>query len=671
MRLEFHSRHLSITDFPAIDLPKLSIIVGINGSGKTHLLEAIENGSISHSFPTPADQVPGTVTASQVKLLSSNPSANSDRPGFRVNPMNDAEYISAPLYDTPHSSQDSFRTLREGALRFKTAELISLLGASIHELLASEDDIWHVSPGELLKRSGSNADISTIQTLFDEASAILEAPVERRFGYTESSIHYGVEVLPALMASQKLDIPILKITEDHVNSLQPWGTDQFQFNFAALFGRYRDRYLINRLKILDDLDNGTHLGLSDERFVRAYGTPPWTNFNKLLTTFKLPYAVKAPSLNDYGPIKVKLFKNETGDEVRQENLSSGEKVLLQFAISTFTHDDGMTHINRPTLLLLDELDAPLHPEMVHRWLSAIQDGLVADQGLTCILTTHSPTTVALAPEAALFEMRNGREGLVKISKQEALNRLTFGVPTLSIDYAGRRQVFTESDTDAAIYEQVYSLIKAELSIDRELNFLSTGMRKKDGGEINSGCTIVNNIVRSLHEYGNNAVFGIVDWDGEANSTERVKVIGHGVSDGIESILLDPLLVCLLLMKLRRAPSEISDIKRFVGATDLSPADLQRMVDAVQSLALPDTDSGTTAITYIGGATVNVFTEYLTMDDHDLESAVIAAFPALEGYKKRGRGELVKAVVNEVLTEHSMFCPMSLKSVFEEIANATT
>ncbi|MEO5867512.1 MAG: ParB N-terminal domain-containing protein [Sphingomonas sp.] len=120
------------------------------------------------------------------------------------------------------------------------------------------------------------------------------------------------------------------------------------------------------------------------------------------------------------------------------NLSSGERVLLQFAISSYQHDDGMTNINRPKLLLLDELDAPLHPEMVHRWLRAISEGLVAGQGIHCILTTHSPTTVALAPEDALYEMREGQSGLTKVSKQDALNKLTFGVPTLSIDYSGRR-----------------------------------------------------------------------------------------------------------------------------------------------------------------------------------------------------------------------------------------
>jgi len=46
MQLRFTSPHLSITDFPTIDLSEFSLITGVNGSGKTHLLQAIANGNI-------------------------------------------------------------------------------------------------------------------------------------------------------------------------------------------------------------------------------------------------------------------------------------------------------------------------------------------------------------------------------------------------------------------------------------------------------------------------------------------------------------------------------------------------------------------------------------------------------------------------------------------------
>jgi ABC-type cobalamin/Fe3+-siderophores transport system ATPase subunit len=47
MRLEFVSPYLSIEAFPSIDLPPFTVISGLNGVGKTHLLQAITQGKIS------------------------------------------------------------------------------------------------------------------------------------------------------------------------------------------------------------------------------------------------------------------------------------------------------------------------------------------------------------------------------------------------------------------------------------------------------------------------------------------------------------------------------------------------------------------------------------------------------------------------------------------------
>ena len=265
-------------------------------------------------------------------------------------------------------------------------------------------------------------------------------------------------------------------------------------------------------------------------------------------------------------------------------------------------------------------------------------------------------------------MKDGHSGLTKISKQDALNGLTFGVPTLSINYSGRRQVFAESDTDAAIYEGIYALIKAHTQCERELNFLSTGLRDKNNGEFNAGCTIVKQTVDRLTELGNSSIFGIIDWDGEAVSTDRIKVVAGGERNGIENVLLDPLLVALLLMKERRLPEGLQDIDRFTGAPSLGPLELQRLIDAIQVAVFPNAIDRV-EVSYLGGAKANVLRSYLEADDHALETALAEKFPALNKWKTRGRGELVKAVIEHVLSEHTFFCPVALPVVFEAIANA--
>jgi ABC-type cobalamin/Fe3+-siderophores transport system ATPase subunit len=46
MRLTLHQVYKSIKTLPAIELPDFVVLTGVNGAGKTHLLEAIANGSI-------------------------------------------------------------------------------------------------------------------------------------------------------------------------------------------------------------------------------------------------------------------------------------------------------------------------------------------------------------------------------------------------------------------------------------------------------------------------------------------------------------------------------------------------------------------------------------------------------------------------------------------------
>ena len=142
----------------------------------------------------------------------------------------------------------------------------------------------------------------------------------------------------------------------------------------------------------------------------------------------------------------------------------------------------------------------------------------------------------------------------------------------------------------------------------------------------------------------------------------------GERNGIENVLLDPLLVALLLMKERRLPEGLQDIDRFTGAQSLERPELQRLIDAIQIAVFPD-GIDPVEVSYLGGAKANVLRTYLEADDHALETALAKKFPALNKWTSRGRGELMKAVIEHVLSEHTFFCPVALPIVFEAIANA--
>src|SRR5207247_9494265 len=108
-------------------------------------------------------------------------------------------------------------------------------------------------------------------------------------------------------------------------------------------------------------------------------------------------------------------------------------------------------IEFPKIRLMNEPDAHLHHSMTRKFLDVIQNVFVNEKGVKVIMTTHSPSTVALAPEESIFLMNKTTPRIAKANKDEALRILTSGVPTLSINYENRRQVFVESKYDVEFY----------------------------------------------------------------------------------------------------------------------------------------------------------------------------------------------------------------------------
>ncbi len=72
-----------------------------------------------------------------------------------------------------------------------------------------------------------------------------------------------------------------------------------------------------------------------------------------------------------------------GGEHRLDRLSSGEKSLVQLFLRIGAH------MTLNTILLIDELEVHLHPNMQHRLLRILKQLAIDNPGLTIISTTHS------------------------------------------------------------------------------------------------------------------------------------------------------------------------------------------------------------------------------------------------------------------------------------------
>ncbi|WP_033082328.1 AAA family ATPase [Colwellia psychrerythraea] len=479
----------------------------------------------------------------------------------------------------------------------------------------------------------------------------------------------GLSKLAKLAPSQ-----FLKLTEEDLFShfLNFNGGSLFQQTFSEVFLRYHELVKLNKLKELDHKDGVKGVRyLSNEKFIETYGKPPWDFVNRLLEDAELDFEISKPEGYVTSTFSTVLTKKSSGNEVNFAQLSSGEKILMSFAFCIYNAKGSLNAPNQPKVLLFDEVDATLHPSMSKQLMKVIINTLVGELGIHVIMTTHSPSTVAVAPEEAVYLLNSGNLGLEKVNKRQAISSLTAEVPTLAISFDGRRQVFVESHLDAERYDLLYRTLSKILNSERSLIFMGVGRKKSDGREDNGGCDKVKAIVKSLRDGGNESVYGLLDWDTTNEPQERLYILGQGKRYAIENLLLDPLLLMSLLIRDNRGLYQnyglISEVAHS-QLVNLDNATLQEAVNKVQQKIIGKNVNleDSIDVTYYGGIQLSISKSYLHMQGHELEGMVRAAFPELGRYNNSIK--LLKAIIDPIMFESPEFIPLEIIKCFESLLN---
>ena len=128
--------------------------------------------------------------------------------------------------------------------------------------------------------------------------------------------------------------------------------------------------------------------------------------------------------------QTEMTNRQTGDSYDIHSLSSGEQVLMTLCLMSFNQRLGR---RQPKLLLLDELDAVLHPSMI-RALCAVLKRVYVARGTKVLMTTHSPVTMAMLNDGEIFRMtRDGRgANIAPTTKSHAVDELSEGLCTVDI-----------------------------------------------------------------------------------------------------------------------------------------------------------------------------------------------------------------------------------------------
>lgn len=646
--LSFICKYASINQFPNITLPSFTLITGENGVGKTHLLQSISRGDVQ------------ACTKNGYKLdkiiyydwLSLKPNILSNNSIF-----GNTSYIYISMAaNVKKSNWVAFTSIISQFNFDHIFDYFKRNGFHCNSI----DSIGEILKYQLIDSSEKTSEIRTYieKSLNDLSKNIFEQMSEELKLYVENVLRF-----------RKIDIVFLSEQDFTDPSIPIWGNKNlFEQSFFHIFNTYRHLILQNQLAENAHIRIGEGSFLSDKEFEEIYGPPPWSIVNQCFNELGLDFEINHPntiSIENYEPI---IKKKSSGEIVDIDNLSSGEKVLMSFSFCLIDSIDSRINVNKPNLLLIDEFDCPLHPSMTRRVFRVINDVLVQKFGLNIIATTHSPTTIAIAPEESIFVMKPNIPGLHKTSKGEALNLLTADVPTLSISYDGRRQVFVESPTDAEIYGKLYEIMKPRLSSGRSLEFIATGTRVKGTGDRNGGCSNVYRLVDGLTESGNLSVFGLVDWDNNNRPNNRVFVIADGERDGLENILLDPLLIGFLIYRdfRKHLPSVgLIDSLSYIDAIDSDKISLQNISDIITDKIFKD-KSDRLSSKYWGGLEIFIDDQFFKTDDHELNSIVLEKIPFLNSIDRDGSGSLMKHIVDTVIRDKPDLIPKPIVDIIQTL-----
>jgi AAA15 family ATPase/GTPase len=272
--------------------------------------------------------------------------------------------------------------------------------------------------------------------------------------------------------------------------------------------------------------------------------PPWVLLREIISEAQLPFTFTDPSeISIRSSYTFTLTNTRFDKQIQFSELSSGEKVLMSLVFWLF-------HVRRtkvfPRLLLLDEPDAHLHPEMCKQFLDVVHEVFVKKHDVHVIMTTHNPVTVALADRNSLYEMFHSGERIQKTrSKSDTIRRLTAGLVNVS---EAKSIVIVEDEDDQKFFQVLFD----ELIVDvkeptvtirngERLVFVQASRPRHDRktGDTTGGRCEVEKWVPKLRKAGLDLIVGLVDWDNKDDSGESIHLLPRY---SFENYIVDPIVV---------------------------------------------------------------------------------------------------------------------------------
>jgi hypothetical protein len=316
MKLVFNRAHKSIGPFPPIELPSFTILTGVNGAGKSHLLEAIENNCLSIEGVSP-NQSNGPRPIRRFDWANLVPQDTGAFSGSQISSEQWSLWTEIQQHREPH-----LQSLRDQLQRFHCAALNR----------CSPKELWKLDMIDLKNMGltdGAAQEASTMirQHILNSSQQISE--LFRRNDPNRSRL---------IQAISGSSIPIFALDDDDFYGYYPktWHPiDLFQQSFARLFSAYQRLWQQNQLKVRGQAQEASVVALSDPEFLAKHGRPPWEFLNEVLEAAELDFRINEPHKWEDRPYEPKLCDTSRGIQIKFNDLSSGERILMSFAFCLY------------------------------------------------------------------------------------------------------------------------------------------------------------------------------------------------------------------------------------------------------------------------------------------------------------------------------------------------
>ncbi len=405
MKLEFVSPHKSIESFDSIDLDDFSIFTGKNGSGKTQLLQAIKNGHVKFGSVKPEEII--YFDLSTFRTFDTKFKSGQNRISFLTTVHNNFKNKALGIRSHYQSLTEVESNNLNEILEDKNRTLLD-----INEKEVGNEELW-----KKIKKYQYVCQTFFTNKQFDDVTISI-------IKKSKNFIHD--------ISDEEFQTNYVSVSSRNNLILTELGILFYDYQIAIYEEREHVRLRVNENTSTKEIEKI----VQDKCNARFGGIPPWEAINNILESYSdMNHELIEPQkigLSQFRvdpasfPVVIKV--KSTNAEIIPDDLSSGESVLFALALSVFKENISSS---LPKVLLLDEIDATLHPSMIKNLLCVIEK-IFVERGVKVILATHSPTTIALCRDKSIFVIDNDNNSqlIQKQSPENALDKLTNGFVTI-------------------------------------------------------------------------------------------------------------------------------------------------------------------------------------------------------------------------------------------------